>query len=45
MIFVLASCNGNGGLVASKDDRDENCSMRVWIEGDEVLFVKELART
>ena len=42
MVFVLASCDGNSRLVASEYDGDEECSMRVGIYSDEVLFVVRL---
>ena len=37
VIFVLASCDRNCRLVASKYDGDEHCSMSISVYSDEVL--------
>jgi hypothetical protein len=45
VIFMLAGCDRNSCLVAPKYDGDEHCSMGVWVEGNNVLFIEELVRT
>jgi len=39
MIFLLASCNRNCRFVAPKYYRNEDCSVRVNINGNQILFV------
>ena len=39
MIFVLASCDRSGCFVASNYDGDEECSVRIDINGDEILLM------
>jgi len=44
MIFVLASCNGNGCFIASKYDGDEGGAMCVNVNGNNVLLMETLVR-
>lgn len=37
VVFVLAGCNGNGCFVAPEYDRNEDGSMCIWIEGNNIL--------
>lgn len=42
MIFVLAGRDGNCCFIASENDGNEECSMRINVDGNEVLFVAKL---
>ena len=43
VVFMLASCNGNGRFVTSEYDGDEECSMGIDVNSNQVLYAVRLA--